>query len=256
MTPPATSARARAVHSIMRASARMNAAEPELLGLAAVVRPGDHVFDVGAAYGMYTFPLAAIVGPNGSVNAFEPQKRGQRMLRAVQKITGGRNIRLAQAAVGPQPGEHPMLLPVRFGVPIYGHTHVGTGTDRALTPQAAHTRTWTTEMVSVDSWCETHGIDTVSFMKVDVEGFEPNVLEGAQNAIETNRPSLLLEIEDRHIGRYGRDANAFADEIRARWPEYRMYTWSGGDWAPTERVTLGIRNYLFATDAAFARPTL
>ena len=63
------------VHGITRVAARINWAEAEVLGLRAVVRPGDHVFDVGAAYGMYTFPLAHIVGATGSVHSFEPQTR-------------------------------------------------------------------------------------------------------------------------------------------------------------------------------------
>jgi hypothetical protein len=69
-----------------------------------------------------------------------------------------------------------------------------------------------------------------------------------------------LEIEDRHLLRYGTDGNAFADELRRRWPEYGMYTWDsqpgrkGGAWQPTQFVSLATRNYLFATDAALAGP--
>jgi hypothetical protein len=155
--------------------------------------------------------------------------------------------------LGAELGEHTILVPIKFGVPIYGHAHVAEGTERALTPQATHAKRSATAMHTVDSWCESHEVDTVSFMKVDVEGFEPNVLEGATAAIEGSRPSMLLEIEDRHLGRYGRDANQFADEIRSRWTDYRMYTWAHDSWAPTDRVSLGTRNYLFATDAAFAR---
>lgn len=240
----------------MRASAKLRLAEPEILGLEAVVRPGDHTFDVGAAYGMYTFPLAHIVGAGGGVHSFEPQKRQKRMISALRTLVGARQILVTEAAVGAEPGEHSMRLPYRFGVPIFGHTHVATGTENALTPQATHARTWTTRMSSVDSWCDEHGVDNVTFLKVDVEGFEPNVLEGATRTIDKSRPSMLLEIEDRHIGRYGRDANSFADEIRSTWPEYRMYTWVDSRWQATERVVLGIRNYLFATDAAFAPATL
>ncbi|WP_026551088.1 FkbM family methyltransferase [Arthrobacter sp. Br18] len=90
-------------------------------------------------------------------------------------------------------------------------------------------------------------------MKVDVEGFEPDVLAGAVRTITRHQPSLLLEIEDRHTGRYGRDANRFAEEILDKWPDYRMYIWSGGSWTPADRVRAEIRNYLFATQEAFRR---
>ncbi|MDP3208100.1 MAG: hypothetical protein Q8M65_03035, partial [Rhodoglobus sp.] len=71
--------------------------------------------------------------------------------------------------------------------------------------------------------------------------------------IDRDRPSLLLEIEDRHLARYGMNANDFADSILARWPEYTMYTWRDDAWVTTDRIELGTRNYLFATDAAITR---
>jgi FkbM family methyltransferase len=245
--------RSRLTYNLMRLSARLKLAEPEVRGLNAVVREGDQVFDVGAAYGMYTFPLAYIVGGEGRVHAFEPQSRQQRTLRTMRRIIRAAQIRLSQSVLGAEHGDHTMVLPFRFGVPIFGHAHVGEGTERALTPQATHTKKWQTPMHTVDSWCESQNIESVSFMKVDVEGFEPSVLAGATRTIERSRPSMLLEIEDRHLGRYGRDANQFADEIRTKWPEYGMYTWFAEAWKPTDTVRLGVRNYLFATDEAFAR---
>lgn len=241
----------RFVHGITRVAARINWAEAEVLGLRAVVRPGDHVFDVGAAYGMYTFPLAHIVGPTGSVHSFEPQSRQLRALKVIRRILRAHHVTVSRSAIGDDGGDHTMVLPYRFGVPIYGHTHVGEGTEHALTPQATHTKRWTTPMHTVDSWCAVNGIADVSFIKADVEGFEPHVLLGAAETIERSRPSMLLEIEDRHLGRYGRDANEFADEIRASWPDYGMYTWSDGEWMRTERVAPQARNYLFATREAF-----
>ena len=200
---------------------------------------------------MYTFPLAHIVGSTGSVHCFEPQSRQVRNLKVIRRILRANHITVSHFAIGDDPGEHTMVLPYRFGVPIYGHAHVGEGTERALTPQAVHTKRWATPMHTIDSWCALNQIETVSFIKADVEGFEPNVLTGAAVTIERSRPSMLLEIEDRHLGRYGRDANQFADEIRSNWPDYGMYTWADGAWTLTNRVGLQTRNYLFATSEAF-----
>ena len=71
--------------------------------------------------------------------------------------------------------------------------------------------------------------------------------------ISRDLPSLLLEIEDRHLARYGRDADGFVASIHERWPEYGLYTWRGGTWTRVPAVELGTRNYLFATDEALAR---
>ena len=56
-----------------------------------------------------------------------------------------------------------------------------------------------------------------------------------------------MEIEDRHLLRYDRDAAGFLAEITQRWPEYRMYTWVRGAWVPTSTVRPEVRNYLFST---------
>lgn len=243
--------RARLAHAVMRFATRINWAEPELRGLASVIRAGDQVFDVGAAHGMYTVPLADLVGPGGGVHAFEPHPRQQRQLRFLRRLLGLHQVAVNASAVGPEPGEQSMTLPYRFLLPIYGHAHVAKGA--AIDP-SRRTRSWRTAVTTVDESCEREGLREVSFIKVDVEGFEPRVIEGAAGTIDRDRPSLLLEIEDRHLARYGRDANEFADELRARWPEYGMYTWVDEQWLPTAHISLGTRNYLFATAFAFARP--
>ncbi|CAN5518027.1 FkbM family methyltransferase [soil metagenome] len=240
----------RFANKVMRFATRIKWAEPELRGLGAVVRQGDTAFDVGAAHGMYTVPLSHFVGPTGSVQSFEPHPRQQKQLRFLRGVLGARQITVIPAAVGDTLGEFTMRLPVKYGFPIYGHAHIAEGAATHPTPL----RLWSTPVETIDHWCETNEISRVAFIKVDVEGFEPTVIAGASATIERDRPSLLLEIEDRHLARYGRGANEFADEIRARWPEYRMYTFVEESWVPTAQVDLGIRNYLFATDAAFARP--
>lgn len=236
-------------NAVMRFATRINWAEPELRGLEAVVRRGDTVVDVGAAHGMYTIPLSHFVGPTGRVLSFDPHPRQQKQLRFLRGLLRAPYITVIDSAVGEQPGEFTMRLPVKYGFPIYGHAHIAEGAAEHPT----RLRSWRTRVNTIDGWCGEHGIDRVSFIKVDVEGFEPAVVRGAEATIDRDRPSLLLEIEDRHLARYGRTANEFADGIRDRWPDYRMYTWQGEQWVPTDRVELGIRNYLFATDAAFAR---
>ena len=242
--------RSRIAHAIMRLATRIDWAEPELRGLAAVIRPGDHVFDVGAAHGMYTLPFADLVGPGGGVHAFEPHPRQQSQLRFLRRALGLRHVSINAAAVGAEVGEQSMRLPYRFLMPIYGHAHVAKG---ATIDPSRKFRSWLTPVTTVDLVCERDGISRVSFIKVDVEGFEPSVIEGAAATIDRDRPSLLLEIEDRHLARYGRDGNQFVGELRSRWPDYGMHTWTDGAWRTTDRVTLDTRNYLFATPHAFTR---
>ena len=238
-------------NAVMRLATRINWAEDELRGLGAVVRRGDTAIDVGAAHGMYTIPLSHYVGPTGRVLSFDPHPRQQSQLRFLRSLLRAPHITVIDSAVGEAEGEFTMRLPVKYGFPIYGHAHIAEG----ATAHPTRLRLWRTPVHTIDGWCEQNDVAAVSFIKVDVEGFEPAVIRGAERTIERNRPSVLLEIEDRHLARYGRGANEFAEGILGRWPEYRMYTWVGEEWAPAAKVEVGIRNYLFATDAAFARAT-
>lgn len=246
-------ARGSLAYQVMRFMARLGLAEPEVLGLECVVRAGDHVFDVGAAYGMYSVPLAHLVGRSGGVHSFEPQRRQQRTLRLLKRLIGATQVRTHQGALGADAGHSTLLVPVRYGVTIYGHAHLEPDADAAPGAKRVTMRRSPTSVDTIDGWSADKGIERVSFIKADVEGFEPSVLDGAAAMIAAVRPSLLLEIEDRHLARYGTDANGFADLIRETWPWYRMYTWKRGDWHETPHIVPGVRNYLFATDEALAR---
>ena len=243
--------RPRLANRLMRFATRINWAESELRGLGSIVGAGDNVIDVGAAHGMYTLPLAHLVGPTGRVDSFEPHPRQQRTLRLLRRVIGAAQVRVNNFAVGEEPGERTMRLPIKFGFPIYGHAHITAGATEL--GRDVKIRQWNTTITSVDAWRALHDIARVSFIKVDVEGFEPQVILGATQTIDRDRPSLLLEIEDRHLARYGMNADDFAESIRTRWPEYSMYVWRDDAWVASDTVELSTRNYLFATDAAITR---
>ncbi len=239
----------RAAHGLYRMATRLHWAEPELLGLGAVVHQGDEVIDVGAALGMYTVPLADLVGRTGRVSSFEPQRRGIFTVQLLRALTGPHPGRVSRIALGPHEGSSTIVVPFHKGFPIFGHGHVEEGAD----DETGRRHRSRAPMTTIDTWCRQHGIGRVSFIKVDVEGFEPAVIEGAVATIDRDRPSLLLEIEDRHLARYGRTADGFVAGIRERWPDYGMYTWSEGSWRAATAIVPEVRNYLFATDAAFSR---
>lgn len=56
-------------------------------------------------------------------------------------------------------------------------------------------------------------LENVGFMKIDVEGHEFEVLEGAQRTLKSSRPVMLIEIEERHNGRPIREALAEVESM-------------------------------------------
>ncbi|QGK71954.1 FkbM family methyltransferase [Allosaccharopolyspora coralli] len=243
----------------MRTAASVRLVEPEVLGLRRFVRPGDVCFDIGAAYGMYSYSLADLVGPTGVVHSFEPQFKSHFLLRAGKNVAGAQHMTVDRAGVGREQGTFDILLPVKFGLPIHGHAHLADGvtTQHGKSVKSGKfcwTRTIAVPVTTVDKVCADRGIERVDFMKIDVEGFEPSVVQGASSTIERDRPTLLLEIEDRHLSRYDQTAAEFSRMLRDL--GYSMHVWKDGDWVPADEVTTDRRNYLFATERTWRRPAV
>jgi len=237
--------RQRAGFAMYRGASRINWAEAEVRGLGQVVKPGETVLDVGAALGMYTVPLSYLTGPTGRIFSVDPQPRNFHVVRFLRRLTGARRGTIRRIAFGTQQGESAIAVPIIFGLPIFGHGHIADGVQEKGPHRVRHTAT---PVDTIDAWVAREGIEKVSFIKVDVEGFEPSVVEGAHGLIERDRPSMLLEIEDRRLVRYGRTTAAdFRQDILTRWPDYRMYTWSDDAWIPAHEIRDEVRNYLFTT---------
>ncbi|MFC7624735.1 FkbM family methyltransferase [Microlunatus sp. GCM10028923] len=238
--------------ALLRRGAALGIAEPELLGLDQLVGPGDVCFDVGAGYGVYTFPLADLVGPAGRVYAFEPLPVPYRILSVLHRRTRLGQVIIRRAALGPVAGDHELVLPYRFGLPIHGWAHLRTGQVRpGRRISFSTTRILPTPVLTVDDVCREQEIERVAFLKIDVEGFEPSVLSGAREVLARDRPALLLEIEDRHLDKYGRTAAEVAGSLRRL--GYTMLAWRDRRWTPVTEVTTQGRNYLFSCDPAGLR---
>lgn len=145
--------------------------------------------------------------------------------------------------MGRAPGHLELVVPVRYGLPISGHAHLADGLSPTPRDRTVATRRIRVPVTTIDEVCHSRAIERVHFIKADVEGFEPQVLHGASGVLERDMPTLLLEIEDRHLARYGRTAADVSSSLRER--GYGMSVWRDGGWRPAERVVLGTRNYLF-----------
>ncbi len=236
--------RLHALDSVLCGASWLSVIEPEVEALGELVGTGAVCFDIGAAYGMYSFPLARLVGPAGEVHSFEPQRKPYRILAAGARLAGMRNMRVDRAALGKHPGTRVLAVPTRFGFPVHGHAHV---VDDVRVPESdglfRGKRSVSSETFSVDRIRRTRGLDRIDFMKIDVEGYESSVLEGAEETLEKCRPKMLMEIEQRHLTRYGTEPEKITGWLHDL--GYRAHVRHGGKWEPVERVTEWKRNYLF-----------
>ncbi len=154
------------------------------------VKPGSTVIDAGAHIGTHTLALAKLAGPEGRVYAFEPQRKIFRELVYNMRLNGVSNVVPLRFALGDSAG---VIEMARATLGNEGATPVGLGGDQA-------------ELRSLDSF----GFRNVSFMKIDVEGFEDHVLDGARETVQRNRPVILIEIQG------GQRYESASSEMRAK----------------------------------------
>lgn len=161
--------------------------EPELKFVDQFARPGTVAVDIGANHGVYAHALSRAVGPQGRVLAYEPQPKLAAYVRAGTARAG--NVTVHEAGVGSSRGTLELTVPLRDGRPETGWA---TLRDNAG-PGDRHTvqiRVLDEELADV----------TPSFIKIDVEGFELSVVEGARQVLDRARPVTMIEIEYRWAG--------------------------------------------------------
>lgn len=157
--------------------------EDELLLLDTLVEDRELAVDVGANRGYYTYQLAKLFK---RVEAFEPIEEVMAALRAVRFP----NVRLHPVALSQSEGERRLYIPSVGTARRDGWSSF----DRENLPLASQVEERTVQTRTLDSF----GFSGVSFLKVDVEGHEVEVLQGAARTIEQGRPVILCEVKDRN----------------------------------------------------------
>lgn len=149
--------------------------EPELWRK--FVHIGDTVIDVGANIGAHTLALADMVGAGGSVLAFEPQIENYQLL--LQNVRGVSQAYIYRIAMGSAAGK--ISAPKLDELPHhnYGGVELGHGGNKV-------------EVRTLDDMTST-AFGHISFVKIDVEGMEAEVLRGAKRMIGQHRPVLYVE---------------------------------------------------------------
>jgi FkbM family methyltransferase len=150
--------------------------------VARFLRPGDSFFDIGAHVGYFTLIAAREVGSGGAVHAFEPHPANFAALKENTALNAFRHVTLNQAAVSDTSGTaqigvvDPTLLGRSTGDFTIGGEH---GSVQV-------------ECVSLDDYAGRLDARPIRLLKIDVEGLEPAVLEGARRILSATPPDAIL----------------------------------------------------------------
>jgi FkbM family methyltransferase len=152
----------------------------ELLG--SWLEPGHAFYDVGAHVGFFTLGAARLVGPQGRVVALEPDARNYERLKLNVERNGMTQIRLLSAAAWNEPGTATFELPDDSSSRVEGRLALD------MAPQRG-------DRVSVPTvLLDAYFGAGPCVVKVDVEGAEAQVLQGARRFLDGDQTRWVIEL--------------------------------------------------------------
>lgn len=155
--------------------------------MVANLRHGDTMLDIGTNVGVYTLAAAKAVGSSGKVYGFEPMPKTFEMVtRSVAENGFTERCELHRTALGDQQGT------------ISFHQSPSNPGSSHISPNG-----YDVPIARLDSFTFS---GRITFLKVDIEGFEPHFFAGARNTITTHRPLILSEFFPRALREVGKSS--------------------------------------------------
>lgn len=149
-----------------------------------LVKPGMKVFDVGANLGDYSILFSQLVGESGQIYTFEPTSTIFKKLQERAKERNLNNVNLFQKAVF---SKNQSIEFHEFSEEYSVWNSIGIPQmQNPVNPQEniPIAKTEVVEAVTIDSFCQNRGIESIDYLKIDVEGAESDVLLGTISLLQ------------------------------------------------------------------------
>lgn len=158
------------------------------------VQKSDVCIDIGANVGFYTLALARQAA-NGTVHAFEPVPLNRDLLSVNILTNGFSNVTINQLVVGDREEDTELY------VADDGAFSSLVDTERRPIKDKIQAR-----MITLDHYCETQGLERVDVLKIDVEGAEEKVINGAKTVLSNGKSQprlIMLELNEPMLCKFG-----------------------------------------------------
>ncbi len=213
--------------------------EPDLAVVKHLVSAADCVLDIGANVGTYTLALARMVGPQGCVLSFEPIAETFAILSS--NVSGYHldNVKLVEVALSSSDG------PVAMEIPNWSNGGKNYYQSRIVAPDATSgsAHRVVAESRRLDTFFADLQQKRITFVKIDVEGHELEVLRGGEKVLRQHQPAMLLEASGNPDDIGGTVANLFALLANMGYSPY----WYDGKELRARRAGDRSTNYFFLT---------
>lgn len=152
------------------------------------IKPGDTVIDCGANFGYNSVLMGNRIKESGKLFSFEPQRIIYQQLSGNLILNNIYNAITFQLALGDKEGDIQMS-PIDYEqswVNI-GDLSIGYGGEKV-------------KIIKLDNLLDE--VDTVNFLKLDIQGYELFVLKGAFQILSVHKPDIFIEIEDHQLAKF------------------------------------------------------
>ncbi|MGB8476923.1 MAG: FkbM family methyltransferase [Candidatus Acidiferrum sp.] len=170
--------------------------------LVAILHPGDTFVDIGAHIGFFSLLAASLVGNTGKVYAFEANAN------VFQKLQANASeypwLAASLRAIWSESGQVAFSDPQQPGETGWGK----------LTAIRNEGHVVSVEAITLDEWHMSVGTPGIRAMKIDAEGSEPFILDGARRLIARTRPIMIIELNDQLLREVKRSKEAVLARLR------------------------------------------
>ena len=202
---------------------------------------GDIFFDVGANIGSISCVASHFVGENGYVYAFEPHPETYKILEHNIFINKQKNVSALNVALGAE-------ISTAW---IYDKPNIGRGAASLIRPENASEKSRRQVYVTtIDTLIETKQLPVPAVIKIDVEGFELQVLRGAEKLLRSAQAPMLCVEYSTLLSQCGGDTREIYTFIKSV-NNYSCYKLTRGKEMPSELVRISGEKQLPRHDNIF-----
>ena len=141
------------------------------------------VLDVGAHIGLYSIPASPLVDPQGKIYAFEPSQANGRYLQKHMNYNHCRNIEILPYLVGEKNSDN---------IAFYEHPDADPMNALIIQKGPENYKKVAKKQITLDEFCRSRQI-TPEVVKIDVEGAEVKVFQGARVILARSQPDPIGE---------------------------------------------------------------
>lgn len=155
------------------------------------IKSGMTVIDIGSNIGYYAILESRLIGKLGKIFSIEPSPINFELLKENLELQDEKNFELYNLAIGDKNEEIEFLVSkksnwskIKEKTDIIGENEVIKVFSKTL-----------------DEFCEQNKIESIDLIRMDVEGYEFNIIDGAKKTLKKFKPTIMMEIHKMYLGK-------------------------------------------------------